>query len=94
MTEEIKIVIILKGNRGSVGIQSPDCDPLFTTFEGDLRAALEKVPGLVEEANRRWDQSPKYPKCQTTLPEASQAAAAPARPAGAPRQNRTQPAMF
>jgi len=94
MTEEIKIVIVLKGDRGSVGIQSPDCDPVFATFEGDLGVALEKVPVLVEEANRRWDQNPKYPKCQTTLPEASQPAAAPARSAGAPRQNRTQPAMF
>lgn len=93
MTEEVKIVLILKGNRGSLGIQSPDCDPVFATFEGDLRAALEKVPGLVEEANRKWDQNPKYPKCQTALPQTPQPVT-PARPAAAPHQNRTQPAMF
>ena len=92
MTEEIKIVIVLKENRGSVGIQSPECDPVFATFEGDLRAALEKVPGMVEEANRRWDSNPRYPKCQSPLPQTPQPA--PARPATTQKQNKTQPAMF
>jgi hypothetical protein len=67
MSEEIKIVIFIKGNRGSIGIQSADCDPIFATFEGDLGTALERVPELVEEARQRWDSTPRYPICETKL---------------------------
>ena len=90
MSEEIKVVILFKGNRGSIGIQSPDCDPLLATFEGDLKAALEKVPRMVDEANAAWDKQPKYPRCQSALPQPV------ARPAAAPAASaqRQQPSMF
>ena len=48
MSAEIKVVISLKDGRGFVGIQSPNCDPVFTTLEGDLEAALERVTELVK----------------------------------------------
>ena len=66
-SDELKVVIILKGNRAMVGVQSPDCDPVFTTLEGDLTAALSQVPALVESANAKWDANPRYPKAD--LPE-------------------------
>lgn len=65
---EIKVVIVLKDNRGSVGVQSPECDPVFVAFEGDLGAALQRVPGLVEEAQRQWEGTPRYPKCENLPP--------------------------
>ena len=69
MSEEtLKIVIILKGDRGSIGIQSPDCDPVLATFEGGLEQALERVPTLTDEARTRWDSNPLYPKCEQPLP--------------------------
>ena len=67
-TAEIKVVIVLKGDRGSVGVQAPDCDPLFVTIEGGLEAALERVPGLVEEARQRWAESPRNPKTERSVP--------------------------
>ena len=60
-SDEMKVVLTLKGNRAIVGIQSPDCDPVFTLLEGDLAAVLSQVPALVEAANAKWDASPKYP---------------------------------
>ena len=94
MSEEIKVVITLKGNRGFIGVQSPDCDPVFITFEGDLGAALRKVPQLVEEANRQWDSNPHYPKCELPLPSQEQPPVR-ATPRGVPpRQSVAQQTMF
>lgn len=96
MSDEMKIVITLKENRGSIGVQSPDCDPVFVTFEGDLEQALEKVPGLVIEARQRWDSNPRYPRCEHPLPPQT----APAQPERTtrPQQRQTttasQPRMF
>ncbi len=33
---ELKVVIILKASRAMLGVQSPDCDPVYKTMEGDL----------------------------------------------------------
>ena len=78
--EELKVVMVLKGNRAMVGIQSPKCDPIFTTLEGGLTTALSRVPALVESANAKWDTSPRYPKAK--LPE----------PPPAPAPARNEPA--
>lgn len=92
---EVKIVITLKGNTASVGIQKPDCDPFFSRVEGDLPAVLESVPGLLEEAQRSWDANPRYPKCETALPSQAQPAAATSRASTTPRQRATaHPQMF
>ena len=64
---EIKVVIVAKDDRSMVGVQSPDCDPIMSTVEGGLSAALERVPSLVAEAEQQWDSNPRYPKA--TLPE-------------------------
>ena len=64
---ELKVVIVLKEGRALVGVQSPDCDPVMSSFEGDLSAALQQVPALVDQANQQWDTNPRYPKAN--LPE-------------------------
>jgi len=68
MSDEIKVIIVLKGDRGSVGVQSPNCDPVFATMQGGLDAILQRVPGLVAEARQRWAETPRYPKCESPLP--------------------------
>lgn len=93
MSQEMKIVITLRENRGAIGIQSPDCDPLFSTFEGSLEQALEMVPGLVAEAQQKWDENPRYPKCEHPLP--SQAVPAQPQLTTRPQAATTsQPRMF
>ncbi|MBA7642930.1 hypothetical protein ES703_50639 [subsurface metagenome] len=66
-TNEMKVVIIMKDDRVMLGVQSPDCDPVYTTMKGSLSAALKKVPALVAEAKQKWEATPRYPKAD--LPE-------------------------
>jgi hypothetical protein len=75
---ELKVVIILKANKAMLGVQSPDCDPVYKTMEGDLAAVLQVVPALVAEAKLQWAAAPRYPKADLPKP------VAPATPATTP----------
>ena len=86
MSDEMKIVIVLKGERGSVGIQAPECDPVFATVEGDLDSILQRVPGMVAEARQGWAEAPRYPKCETPLPSQQTPPRAPQTPRAPGRQ--------
>lgn len=95
MSEEIKVVITLKGDRGAIGVMAPDCDPVLVTLEGGLESALERVPGLVEEARQRWAESPRYPKCESPLPSQTPPPSTPARtPQRQAAPASPQPRMF
>ena len=72
MTDELRIVILTKGTAASIGVQSPDSDPVFITLLGDLPAVLARVPEVVASAKAQWDKSPRYPKCETPPPEPAQ----------------------
>jgi hypothetical protein len=65
--EELKVNIIIKGDRIFLGVQATDCDPKMTTLQGNLQTALEHIPSFVEESNRQWDASPHNPR--STIPE-------------------------
>ena len=65
--EELKVNIIIKGDHIFLGAQATDCDPKMTTLQGNLQAALERIPSFIEEANRQWDASPHNPK--SAIPE-------------------------
>jgi len=56
--EELRINIIIKGNHIIMGAQASDCDPRMTALQGDLAAAIARIPSFVEESNRQWDASP------------------------------------
>ena len=90
--DELKIVILLKGSRAMVGVQSPNCDPLFNTFEGNLSAALSHIPALVESANAKWDAHPRNPKANLPEPPPSTTAAR-SQPAQAKPKSK-QPSFF
>jgi len=66
-SDELKVVIVMKADRVMLGVQSPNCDPVYTTMKGSLSAALKKVPALVAEAKQKWEATPRYPKAD--LPE-------------------------
>ena len=97
--EELKINIFIKGDRILLAAQATDCDPAMTTLQGDLQAALERIPAFVEEANQQWDISPHYPK--STIPEPAPppppvrtATTAASRPAAAKPTQPDQPRFF
>jgi len=94
MNEEIKVVISLKGNQGFVGVQSPNCDPVFELMDGELQVFLDRAPGLVQEAKEKWAENPLNPKCESPLPSQAKP---PSPPAGStPRQTQStlQPRMI
>jgi hypothetical protein len=65
--EELKVSIIIKGDRIFLGAQATDCDPKMTTLQGNLQTALERIPSFIEDVNRQWDASPHNPR--STIPE-------------------------
>jgi len=67
---ELKVVIIMKANKVLLGVQSPDCDPVYKTMEGDLASVLQVVPTLVAEAKLKWTAAPRYPKADLPKPVA------------------------
>ena len=98
-SNELKIVMIFKDSNVMLGVQSPECDPVYTTLKGNLAAALKRVPKLVEEAKTRWETSKLNPKCETPLPSQEQPVATTSRSSTGSRSQKTaapskQPAMF
>ena len=85
--EELKVNIIIKGDRIFLGAQATDCDPKMATLQGNLQTALESIPSFVEEANRQWDAAPRNPK--STIPEP----VAPVRTATAAASKAKEPAQ-
>ncbi len=94
MANELKIVITLKEGRGTIGVKSPDCDPVLVNFEGELDEALKGVPELVKKAEEQWAQSPQYPKGEVPAPPAPKTVERqPVRAASAPKSSE-KPLMF
>lgn len=92
---EVKIVIVLKDSKPMwIGMQSPECDPVFRLVEGDLQQSLDTVPGMLEEANRKWDENPRNPKYTSLLPSAAEAKTAGGTVATASKPKQDQPPMF
>jgi len=90
---ELKVVIVMKDDRAMLGVQSPDCDPVYTTMDGSLATVLEKVPALVAEAKEKWEANPRYPKADLPKPTPSPT---PARTptASTPAKPKQQPSFF
>lgn len=95
--EELKINIIIKGDRILLAAQATDCDPKMTTLQGNLQSALERIPAFVAEANQQWDVAPRNPK--STIPEpvppapVRTATPAASKPAAAKAKEPAQPAQ-
>jgi hypothetical protein len=90
---DIKIVLTLKGERASVGIQAPECDPVFAVVDGGLERALERLPGMIQEAQGVWDSTPRYPRCQRPPSQEARTQPAPTRVSTAQRRSE-QPTLF
>lgn len=90
---EMKLVIIVKDGRIMMGVQSPDCDPVYQTMEGDLEVALRRVPDLVAEATGKWATAKRYPKADLPEPPPPPATMAASKPA-ATKPASAQPKFF
>ncbi|TET13848.1 MAG: hypothetical protein E3J81_07815 [Dehalococcoidia bacterium] len=65
---DLRVVIDLKDGKASVGIQAPECDPLFFAHQGNLAAVLGVVPDFVDVARKRWEKTKLNPDCKSPLP--------------------------
>jgi len=84
-SNELKVVIMMKEDKLMIGVQSPECDPVYETLTGTLTAALKRIPKLVSEAKEKWATSPRNPDANLPKPEPRPA------PARASTASKTKP---
>ena len=82
-TEELKVVVSVRGGRATIGVQRPSADPHIESFDGlDLPALALEVPAVVDRARTRWEDEPRYPAHER-----------PAAPARRQRRRQQEPAQ-
>ena len=70
-TNDLKVVLSIKGDRATIGVQRPSADPHIETFdEGDLASLAQEVPAVTERARARWEETPKHPAYERPAPPA------------------------
>ena len=61
-SEDLKVVVSIKGDRATIGVQQPSSDPHIETFDDlDVSGLTQEVPAVVERARARWEDAPKHP---------------------------------
>ncbi|MBA7676846.1 hypothetical protein ES703_85091 [subsurface metagenome] len=93
-SDELKVVITIKDGKVMLGAQAPECDPFYTTLQGNLAVALKRVPQFVKDAMQKWSESPRYPKADLPTPPAPTPRSTPARTPAAPKKKTAQPSFF
>lgn len=94
MEAELKVLVQMKGDRFTVGVQAKDTDPVVEVLTGGtLEEALAAVPEVLARAREKWSTSPKNPAYVGPPPPP-----APARTAqtglAAPRRSEPQQRFF
>ena len=70
-SEDLKVVVSVKGGRATIGVQQPSSDPHIETFDDpDLAGLTQEVPAVVERARARWEDAPKHPVYARPAPPA------------------------
>ena len=68
-TDDLKVVVSIKGDRAIIGVQRPSADPHIETFEdADLASLAQEVPAVTERARARWEDAPKHPAYERPAP--------------------------
>ena len=61
-SEELKVVLSIRGNRATIGVQRPSADPHIESFDdSDLFGLADQFPAVVARARSRWEEEPRYP---------------------------------
>ena len=70
-SEDLKVVVSIKGGRATIGVQRPSSDPHIESFDGaDLSGLTQEVPTVIERARAKWEDEPKYPAHERPAPPA------------------------
>ena len=61
-TDELKVVLSIRGGRAVIGVQRPSADPHIESFDDtDLFGLADEFPAVVARAKARWEEEPRYP---------------------------------
>jgi len=72
-TEELKVVLSIRGNRATIGVQRPSADPHIESFDDpDLFGLADEFPAVVARARARWEEEPMHPAYAKPAPPARQ----------------------
>ena len=70
-SEDLKVVVSIKGGRATIGVQQPSSDPHIETFDDlDVSGLTQEVSAVVERARARWEETPKHPAYARLAPPA------------------------
>jgi len=61
-TEELKVVLSIRGGRATIGVQRPSADPHIESFDDpDLFGLADQFPAVVGRAKARGEEEPMHP---------------------------------
>ncbi len=70
-SEDLKVVVSIKGGRATIGVQQPSSDPHIESFDdADLSGLTQEVPAVIERARAKWEDEPKHPAHEKPAPPA------------------------
>ena len=70
-SEELKVVVSIRGTRATIGVQQPSSDPHIESFDdSDLCGLAQEVIAVTERARARWEEAPKHPAYERPAPPA------------------------
>ena len=70
-SEDLKVVMSIKGGRATIGVQQPSSDPYIESFDDqDLSGLTQEVPAVIERARAKWEDGPRYPAHERPAPPA------------------------
>ena len=70
-SEDLKVVVSIKGGRATIGVQQPSSDPHIESLEDyDLSGLAQETLAVVERARAKWEEAPKHPAHEKPAPPA------------------------
>ena len=70
-SEDLKVVVSVKGGRATIGVQQPSSDPYIESFDDrDLSGLTQEVSAVIERARARWEDAPKHQAHERPAPPA------------------------
>ena len=70
-SEDLKVVVSVKGGRATIGVQQPSSDPYIESFDDrDLSGLTQEVSAVIERARAKWGEAPKHPAHEKPAPPA------------------------
>ena len=61
-SDELKVVLSIRGGRAIIGVQQPSADPHIEVFDDpDLFGLADEFPAVVARAKARWEEEPMHP---------------------------------